>query len=250
MFGNRDILRWEAERDLERKLMVESGIRIPRKINTPSEIEGTVMVKFPGARGGKGYFVANSPEEFDQKIDAMMQRNWIEEEDIKDAHIEEYVLGCNYCIHYFYSGLNDEVEVMGMDSRYESTIDGLTRVPAKDQLDINTSPSYVITGNHPVVMRESLLPQVFDIGDKIVEKAKKLVPPGFNGPFCMQTLVTDNLEVVVFEMSARSDGGTNTFMDGSPYSYLKHGEPMSMGRRMAREIKNGIKENRLEEIIT
>ncbi|EKF87060.1 formate--phosphoribosylaminoimidazolecarboxamide ligase [Methanobacterium formicicum] len=250
MFGNRDILRWEAERDLERKLMVESGIRIPQKINNPSEIEGTVMVKFPGARGGKGYFVASSPEEFDQKIDAMIQRNWIEETDIKDAHIEEYVLGCNYCVHYFYSGLNDEVEVMGMDSRYESTIDGLTRVPAKDQLDINTSPSYVITGNHPVVMRESLLPQVFDIGDKIVEKAKKLVPPGFNGPFCMQTLVTDNLEVVVFEMSARSDGGTNTFMDGSPYSYLKHGEPMSMGRRMAREIKNGIKENRLEEIIT
>ncbi len=250
MFGNRDILRWEAERDLERKLMVESGIRIPQKINNPSEIEGTVMVKFPGARGGKGYFVASSPEEFDQKIDAMIQRNWIEEKDIKDAHIEEYVLGCNYCVHYFYSGLNDEVEVMGMDSRYESTIDGLTRVPAKDQLDINTSPSYVITGNHPVVMRESLLPQVFDIGDKIVEKAKKLVPPGFNGPFCMQTLVTDNLEVVVFEMSARSDGGTNTFMDGSPYSYLKHGEPMSMGRRMAREIKNGINENRLEEIIT
>jgi 5-formaminoimidazole-4-carboxamide-1-(beta)-D-ribofuranosyl 5'-monophosphate synthetase len=250
MFGNRDILRWEAERDLERKLMTESGVRIPKKIKSPGDIDGTVMVKFPGARGGRGYFVAGSPEEFDQKIDQMIQRNWIEEKDIKDAHIEEYVLGCNYCIHYFYSGLNDEVEVMGMDSRYESTIDGLTRVPAKDQLDINTNPSYVITGNHPVVMRESLLPQVFDIGDKIVEGAKELVPPGFNGPFCMQTLVTDNLEVVVFEMSARSDGGTNTFMDGSPYSYLKYGEPMSMGRRMAREIKNGIKENRLEEIIT
>lgn len=250
MFGNRDILRWEAERDLERKLMTESGVRIPKKIKTPGDIDGTVMVKFPGARGGRGYFVAGSPEEFDQKIDQMIQRNWIEEKDVKDAHIEEYVLGCNYCIHYFYSGLNDEVEVMGMDSRYESTIDGLTRVPAKDQLDINTNPSYVITGNHPVVMRESLLPQVFDIGDKIVEGAKELVPPGFNGPFCMQTLVTDNLEVVVFEMSARSDGGTNTFMDGSPYSYLKYGEPMSMGRRMAREIKNGIKENRLEEIIT
>ena len=250
MFGNRDILRWEAERDLERKLMLESGIRIPKKITNPGKIDGTVMIKFPGARGGKGYFVASSPEEFDQKINAMLERNWIEEEDIKKAHIEEYVLGCNYCIHYFYSGLNDEVEVMGMDSRFESTIDGLTRVPAKDQLDIPADPSYVITGNHPVVMRESLLPQVFDIGDKIVEGAKEMVPPGFNGPFCMQTLVTDDLEVVVFEMSARSDGGTNTFMDSSPYSYLKYGEMMSMGRRMAREIKNGVKEDRLEEIIT
>ena len=250
MFGNRDILRWESERDLERKLMIESGVRIPEKITNPGKIEGTVMVKFPGARGGRGYFVANSTEEFDQKIEAMLERKWIEEDDVKDAHIEEYVLGCNYCIHYFYSGLNDEVELLGVDSRYESTIDGLTRVPAKDQLDISADPSYVITGNHPVVLRESLLPQAFDIGDKIVEGAKDLVPPGFNGPFCMQTLVTDNLEIVVFEMSARSDGGTNTFMGGSPYSYLKYGEGMSMGRRMALEIKKGIDDNRLEEIIT
>jgi len=250
MFGNRDILRWEAERDLERKLMIESGIRIPKKIKDPSKIDGTVMVKFPGARGGRGYFVANSTEEFDEKIEAMLQRKWIEEEDIKEAHIEEYVLGCNYCIHYFYSGLKGEVELLGVDSRYESTIDGLTRVPAKDQLDITADPSYVITGNHPVVLRESLLPQAFDIGDRITEGAKELVPPGFNGPFCMQTLVTDNLEIVVFEMSARSDGGTNTFMNGSAYSYLKFGEPMSMGQRMAREIKNGIKEDRLDNIIT
>ncbi|NYB27539.1 MAG: formate--phosphoribosylaminoimidazolecarboxamide ligase [Methanobacteriaceae archaeon] len=250
MFGNRDILRWEAERDLERKLMTESGVRIPKKITDPAKIEGTVMVKFPGARGGRGYFVASSTEEYDEKIEAMKKRGWIEEEDIKEAHIEEYVLGCNYCIHYFFSGLKQDAEVLGMDSRYESTIDGLVRVPAKDQLDLNADPSYVVTGNHPVVIRESLLPQVFDIGDKITEGAKKLVPPGFNGPFCMQTLVTDNLEVVVFEMSARSDGGTNTFMNGSQYSYLYHGEPLSMGRRMALEIKNGIKEDRLDEIIT
>lgn len=107
----------------------------------------------------------------------MLARKWIEKEDIEQAHIEEYVLGCNFCIHYFYSGLKQDSEVLGMDSRYESTIDGLVRVPAKDQLDINADPSYVVTGNHPVVIRESLLPQVFDIGDKITEGAKKLVPP-------------------------------------------------------------------------
>lgn len=250
MFGNRDILRWESERDLERKLMVESGIRIPKKIEDPNEIDGTVMVKFPGARGGKGYFVASSPEEFDETIQLMLKRKWIEDSDIADAHIEEYVSGCNYCIHFFYSALNDEVEVLGMDSRYESNIDGLVRIPAKDQLEIGLSPSYVITGNHPVVMRESLLPQVFEIGDNIVEGAKKLVPPGMNGPFCLQTLVNDNLEVVVFEMSARSDGGTNTFMHASAYSYLRFGEMMSMGRRVAREIKTAAEKDLLEDITT
>ena len=250
MFGNRDILKWEAERDLEGQLLVENNIRIPYKYDNPSEIDRTVMVKFPGARGGRGYFVASSPEEYDEKIGAMKERNWIEDEDVANAHIEEYVTGCNYCIHYFYSALNDEVELMGVDSRYESSIDGLVRMPAKDQLDVNLSPSYVITGNHPVVMRESLLPQVFDIGDKLVDAASKLVAPGMNGPFCMQTLVNDDLEVIVFEISARSDGGNNTFMNGSAYSYLKYGEGMSMGRRISREIKLALEKGGLEKIIT
>ncbi|MGZ7096800.1 MAG: formate--phosphoribosylaminoimidazolecarboxamide ligase [Methanobacterium sp.] len=250
MFGNRDILRWEAERDMERKLMIESGIRIPQKYKNPADIDRTVMVKFPGARGGRGYFVASSTEEYHEKIDSMLNRNWIGEEDVKMAHLEEYVSGCNYCIHFFYSALKEEVEVMGMDSRYESNIDGLCRIPAKDQLDIGLDPSYVITGNHPVVMRESLLPQVFDIGDKLVEGAKNLVPPGMNGPFCLQTLVNDDLEVIVFEMSARIDGGTNTFMHTSAYSYLLFGELMSMGRRISREIKIGAAEENLELLIT
>jgi 5-formaminoimidazole-4-carboxamide-1-(beta)-D-ribofuranosyl 5'-monophosphate synthetase len=250
MFGNRDILRWEAERDMERKLMIESGIRIPQKYQNPADIDRTVMVKFPGARGGRGYFVASSTEEYHEKIDSMLNRNWIGEEDVKMAHLEEYVSGCNYCIHFFYSALKEEVEVMGMDSRYESNIDGLCRIPAKDQLDIGLDPSYVITGNHPVVMRESLLPQVFDIGDKLVEGAKNLVPPGMNGPFCLQTLVNDDLEVIVFEMSARIDGGTNTFMHTSAYSYLLFGELMSMGRRISREIKIGAAEENLELLIT
>jgi len=250
VFGNRSILRWEAERDLERKLMIESGIRIPNKYESSADIDRTVMVKFPGARGGKGYFVCSSPEEFDKKIIAMVDRGWITEADIEKAHIEEYVSGCNYCIHFFYSALKGEVEVLGMDSRFESNIDGIVRIPAKDQLDLSMEPSYVITGNHPVVMRESLLPQVFDIGDNLVKAAKKLVNPGMNGPFCLQTLCTDDLEIVAFEMSARIDGGTNSFMHTSAYSYIMFGEFMSMGRRIAREIKNAVEEDKLAVIIT
>ena len=95
-----------------------------------------------------------------------------------------------------------------------------------------------------------LFRSVFEMADKLTESAKKLVAPGLNGPFCMQTLVNDNLEVICFEISARTDGGTNTFMNGSPYSYLTYGEPMSMGRRIAVEIKKGIKRDELEKIIT
>ncbi|MDO5851757.1 MAG: formate--phosphoribosylaminoimidazolecarboxamide ligase [Methanobacteriaceae archaeon] len=250
MFGNRDILRWEAERDKERKMITDAGIRMPYKFDKPEDIDRTVMVKFPGARGGLGYFVAGSFDEYNQKIDEMKERGWINDDDAKQAHIEEYVCGCNYCIHYFYSALNDEVELLGMDSRFESSIDGICRIPAKDQMELNMSPSYVISGNHPVVIRESLLGQVFANGDKLVEAAKKLVKPGMNGPFCLQCLCNDDLELVVFEMSARIDGGTNSFMNGSPYTFVKFEEEMSAGRRISREIKNAIKSDRLGVIIT
>ena len=47
MFGNRDILRWEAERDKERKMITQSGIRMPRKFDKPEDINKEVMVKIP-----------------------------------------------------------------------------------------------------------------------------------------------------------------------------------------------------------
>ncbi|EHP87577.1 formate--phosphoribosylaminoimidazolecarboxamide ligase [Methanotorris formicicus] len=250
MFGNRKILRWEAERDLEGKLLRESGLRLPKKYNNPDEIDGPVMVKFPGARGGKGYFVCSSKEEFDAKVKQLKERSILADEDVEKAHIEEYVVGTNFCIHYFYSPLKDEVELMGMDRRYECNIDGLVRIPAKDQLEMDINASYVITGNIPVVIRESLLPQVFEMGDKLVNKAKEIVPPGMLGPFCLQSLCNENLELVVFEMSARIDGGTNSFMNGSAYSFLYHGEPLSMGQRIAREIRMALELDMVDKIIS
>ena len=250
MFGNRRILRWESERSLEGKLLREAGLRVPKKYESPEDIDTTVIVKFPGARGGRGYFIASSTEEFYKKAEDLKKRGLLTDEDIANAHIEEYVVGTNFCIHYFYSPLKDEVELIGMDRRYESNIDGLVRIPAKDQLEMNINPSYVITGNIPVVIRESLLPQVFDMGDKLVAKAKDLVPPGMIGPFCLQSLCNENLELVVFEMSARVDGGTNSFMNGSAYSFLYNGEPLSMGQRIAREIKMALQLDMIDKIIS
>ncbi|HIQ32849.1 MAG TPA: formate--phosphoribosylaminoimidazolecarboxamide ligase [Methanothermococcus okinawensis] len=250
IFGNRRILRWESQRDLERKLLRESGLRVPRRYESPEEIDAPVIVKFPGARGGRGYFICSSKEEFWRKIGILKEKGLISQEDVENAHIEEYVVGTNFCLHYFYSPLKDRVELMGIDRRYESNIDGLVRIPARDQLELEVEPSYVITGNIPVVIRESLLPQVFEMGDKLVEKSRELVPPGMIGPFCLQTLCNENLELIVFEMSARIDGGTNSFMNGSPYSFLYHGEPLSMGQRIAREIRLALEMDMIEKVIS
>ena len=56
------------------------------------------------------------------------------------------------------------------------------------------------------------------------------------GPFCLETVVTDQLEFKVFEISARIVAGTNPYIGGSPYTELI--EPgLSTGRRIAQEIK-------------
>jgi 5-formaminoimidazole-4-carboxamide-1-(beta)-D-ribofuranosyl 5'-monophosphate synthetase len=109
-------------------------------------------------------------------------------------------------------------------------------------------PTFVVTGNMPVVLRESLLPKAFEMGERAVERSLELFG-GMIGPFCLETIVTDQLEFKVFEISTRIVAGTNLFISGSPYSELR--EPgMSTGRRIAREIRIGQKQGRLADILS
>jgi len=69
------------------------------------------------------------------------------------------------------------------------------------------------------------------------------------GAFCLECIVTDNLNVKVFEISSRIVAGTNPFISGSPYSDLI--EPgVSTGRRIAQEIRLAKDQNRLGEILS
>ena len=62
--------------------------------------------------------------------------------------------------------------------------------------------------------------------------------------------IDENAQFSAFEFSARIVAGTNIFMNGSPYTTLIFDEPMSMGRRIAREIKQANEKNELDEITT
>ncbi|MFN2449934.1 MAG: DUF1297 domain-containing protein [Candidatus Baltobacteraceae bacterium] len=64
--------------------------------------------------------------------------------------------------------------------------------------------------------------------------------PGLFGAFCIETIITPDMQFYIMEISARIVAGTNLFIDGSPYSYLNYSEPMSTGRRIARELKNAL----------
>jgi 5-formaminoimidazole-4-carboxamide-1-(beta)-D-ribofuranosyl 5'-monophosphate synthetase len=239
-FGNKDILPWETSRDKQRSWLQQANLTLPKIYTKPEEIDGPVIIKFHGAAGGKGYFLATNTEEFYRKIKPFSDRKYI---------IQQYIIGAPVYVHYFYSPLNDELEVMGMDKRYETNVDSIGRISAKDQLDLNIESSYNIMGNTAVVVRESMLPDIFNMGRNVVEASKKLESHGLLGPFCLEMVVTPDLEFYVFEISARIVAGVNPYTNGSPYTQLRYKEPMSTGRRVAREIKNAISSGQLEKIL-
>ncbi len=248
MFGNRELLHWEADRKQQEEWLHKAGLRLPATFKSPDEIDRLTIVKLPGAKGGKGYFLCNSPSAFYRKFTEMVARRLLTEEDIDKVHLQEYALGVNVYPSYFSSIIKNDVELLAMDRRYESAVDSIGKIPASQQLEIDVNPTYTVVGNFPIVLRESLLPEIMRMGDNVHKKARELAPPGIIGPFCLETVITDDLKIFTFEISARIVAGTNVGIGTSPYAYLRYGENVYMGRRIAMEIKEAIKVNRLNEI--
>ena len=245
-FGNRNVLLWESDRNKEREWLEASNLTMPMEIKNPKDIDIPVIVKYYGAKGGKGFFIAKTYEEFKQRID----KN-------KSFTIQEFVMGTRYYLHYFYSPIQDNayklskgsLQLLSMDRRDETTIDEVQRLGSIQELEeIGIHPTFVVTGNIPIVIRESLLPKVFSMGERVVEKSLKLFG-GIIGSFCLETVVTENLDFKVFEISARIVAGTNPYASGSPYSeYIQ--KDLSTGRRISQEIKFAAKHDILYEILS
>ncbi len=248
IFGNKWILRWESDRNMKEKLMHESKLNVPKSLASPKEINGLVIAKRHGAAGGKGYFLTTSEKDYKRKRDKLIAQGIIKGDN--DLYLQEYAFGVSAYLQYFYSPLKNEIEFFGVDRRYESDIDGLGRIPSTQQIEIDNIPSFNVIGNSPLVLRESLLDEVYSMGERFVDAAKRLVAPGMTGPFCLEGVYDENGKFTAFEFSARIVAGTNLYVSGSPYSDLMYKEPMSMGRRIAREIKNAKGNDQLSNIVT
>ena len=248
IFGNRWILRWESDRKLKEELMRAANLPVPTPISDPNDISDVVIAKRQGAAGGKGYFVAASKAEYDEKRAQLISDRIISKDET--LYLQEYVSGVLAYLQFFYSPLSDQIEFFGADQRHESDIEGLGRIPARQQMQSTKVPSFNVIGNSPLVLRESLLDQAYTMGENFVAAAKQLVPPGMNGPFCIEGVYDENAKFTSFEFSARIVAGTNIYMDGSPYYKMLFGESISMGRRIAREIKSAAETGKLDEITT
>ena len=226
---------------------------LPKELKSSSEINKKVFIKLSGAKGGKGFFTASSKEELRKELKERIKNGIIKKQDSDNITIQEFLSGVRYYIHYFYSPLYEKgakvgegrIELLSMDKRIEPIDENYRALPNIPQEFFD----YTVTGNAPIIVRESLIPELIKMGISVVKTSIELFPPGITGPFCLETVYHPEKGFTTFEISARIVAGTNLYPQGSQYSCYIFPEPMSTGKRIAREINQGIIKEELEKII-
>jgi 5-formaminoimidazole-4-carboxamide-1-(beta)-D-ribofuranosyl 5'-monophosphate synthetase len=254
IFGNRQLLRAEERTTIRNQyyLLERAKIKHPRIYKRPSDIDGPALIKVQEARRKleRAFFIVSSYEDYKRKANLKIEQGLISEADLRVATIEEYIIGTYFNLNFFYSPITDEMEFLGIERRLQTNLhDFTTSLTAREQLEINVEIQNIEVGHTPASIRESLLERVFEIGDKFSIAVKKEYPPGIIGPISLQSIVTLDLNLVVYDVSLRVPGNP-ILATTSPYAKYYHGHPIGVGRRIAMEIKNAITQNKLTEIIT
>jgi 5-formaminoimidazole-4-carboxamide-1-(beta)-D-ribofuranosyl 5'-monophosphate synthetase len=168
---------------------------------------------------------------------------------LEKAKIEEYIVGAKFNANFFWSPLNDEIDLLGFDRRIQTNLDGVLDLTADEQLEARIETQNIEIGHTGVAMRESQLEKIFDAGECFVEICRKEYPPGMLGLFALQGAVAKDLEFYVFDVSPRIPG-CPCVEPTSPYMKYKYGKEVGPGRRVAMEIKKAVREKRLESLLT
>ncbi|MEM4633991.1 MAG: DUF1297 domain-containing protein [Candidatus Anstonellaceae archaeon] len=257
IFGNRYLLRAE-ERNTSRNqqwLLKKAGLRVPLTFDSPDKIDRLAIIKSPEAKRKyeRAFFMAHSPHEYERKSKEMLSRGFITKEGLENALIEEFVLGAQFNFNYFVSPITGELELLGTDFRRQTNLDGLLRLTAPEQSEILkvAKMKNIEVGHVACTIRESLLERVFEIGEKFSETCRKEYPPGIIGPFALQGAIIPSEsgeEPVIFDVSFRVPGSPG--IRYTPYGEYLRGKSMSVGERIAMEVKAAAKEGCLGKIVT
>jgi 5-formaminoimidazole-4-carboxamide-1-(beta)-D-ribofuranosyl 5'-monophosphate synthetase len=261
ILGSRNLLRIEEreEKDNYYTLLEKGGLPTPEAFESSKDIDALAIVKLHHAKKKleRGFFTCASTKEFDEKAGALIKQGVITKADLKTARIERYVIGPVFNLNFFYSPITkkgEKLELLGVDWRFESSLDGHVRIPAPQQMTLNEAqaiPEMTVVGHNTATIRESLLGKVFELGEKFVKAAKKHYAPGIIGPFCLQTVVDKDMNFTIYDVAPRIGGGTNVHVaTGHPYGNTLWRQPMSTGRRVALEVKRALALDALEEIVT
>jgi 5-formaminoimidazole-4-carboxamide-1-(beta)-D-ribofuranosyl 5'-monophosphate synthetase len=261
LVGSRNLLRSEdrgGPRDYY-WILEQAGLPFPKKVKRPEDIEKLTIIKLHHKvkKLERGFFTASSFEEYEKKSSQLISQGVIDQESLEEARMEEYVIGPVFNLDFFYSPLEERaarIELIGIDWRFESSLDGHVRLPAEQQLALNDKqrvPEYTVCGHNSATLRESLLENAFELAEKYVKATQRDFAPGIIGPFCLQTCVDKDLNFFIYDVAPRIGGGTNVHMSvGHAYGNALWRGPTSTGRRLAMEVRRAIEQERVEEIVT
>ena len=253
IFGNRSLLRAE-ERNAPRNqyyLLEKAGISHPKIYSNPSDIDGPAIIKVQEAtrKLERAFFIVASHEDYEKKSKQKIDQRLVTKEGLDNATIEQYVPGTYFNLNFFVSPLTGETEFLGIERRLQTNIHDIASLPARQQMEIDIQIQNIEVGHTPASIRESLLEKIFEMGDKIAIAVRKEYPPGIIGPISLQSVVTVDLDFVVYDVSLRVPG--NPIMaTTSPYTKYYHGQTMGVGRRIAMEVKNAMLQGKLSDIVT
>jgi len=261
MVGSRNLLRSE-ERGGPRDyywVLEKANLLYPKKVEKPEDIDGLTIIKVHHhvKKLERGFFTAKNYDQYVEKSQELIKQGVLDEDFKKHARMEQYIIGPVFNLDFFYNPLEEKgekVELLGVDWRFESSLDGYVRLPAKQQVEMETDgiiPEYTVCGHNSATLRESLLDKAFELAEKYVKATQQYYKPGIIGPFCLQTCVDKDLHFYIYDIAPRIGGGTNVHMSvGHPYGNTLWRQDMSTGRRLSKMIRESIEQERLEEIIT
>jgi 5-formaminoimidazole-4-carboxamide-1-(beta)-D-ribofuranosyl 5'-monophosphate synthetase len=255
LFGNRAMLRAE-ERDEpinQYTLLSKAGIRHPRQFASPDEIDRLVMVKAPHAKVSfeRAFFLASSPQEYREVSSRLIQEGILTEQGLAAAVIEEYALGPPVNLNFFYSPVLGELELSGTDTRRQTNLEGFRNVPPAALEALRDVPMRLEEAGHiAATLTESMLEPAFEMGERFVAQARRVMPPGVIGPFALQCVIVAGppKAFVCYDVSLRIPGSPGTRF--TPYSAYRWGRDVSVGERIAMEVVMARDTDRLEDVLT
>ncbi|KAG2471773.1 MAG: putative phosphoribosylaminoimidazolecarboxamide formyltransferase subunit [Nitrosopumilales archaeon] len=253
IFGNRALFQAEERNNRKNQyyLLEKARIKHPKLFKNPKKINKPAIVKVQEKKRKleRAFFTVSSYSDYKKKSEEKLKKGIISKKDLQNASIEELVIGTYLNFNYFHTPISENVDFIGIERRLQTNLHDFNALPAKQQLDMNISIQNIEVGHTPASIRESLLEKVITMGDKFVRAVKKEYPPGIIGPFSLQSVITKDLDLVVYDVSLRVPGNP-IVATTSPYTKYQYGKTFGVGRRIAMEIKKAQDEGRLDEIVT
>jgi 5-formaminoimidazole-4-carboxamide-1-(beta)-D-ribofuranosyl 5'-monophosphate synthetase len=253
IFGNRKLFQAE-ERTAKRNqyyLLEKARIKFPKLFKNPKNINKPCIVKVQEKKRPleRAFFTVSSYKDYVEKSETKIKQGLISRKDLEKASIEELAIGTYMNFNYFHTPISNQVDFIGIERRLQTNVHDFNALPARQQMDINIDLQNIEVGHTPASIRESLLEKVIKMGDKFVAAVKREYAPGIIGPFSLQSVITKDLELIVYDVSLRVPGNP-IVATTSPYTKYQYGQTFGVGRRIAMEIRRAQEEERLDEIVT